>query len=62
MTEYRYPHFDRGLLREDSSFAGGPSPGEPLPDFDLPTTRGGRVSKRDFLGRTPFMLTFASFT
>lgn len=62
MEEYRYPHFKRELLMEDSAFAGGPSPGEPMPDFDLPTTDGGRVSKDDFVGERPLLLIFSSYT
>lgn len=60
--EYRYPHFKRELLMEDMSFSGGPVPGKPMPDFDLPTTDGGRVRKRDFVTQRPLLLTFASVT
>lgn len=60
--EYRYPHFKRALLIEDMGFAQGPMPGQEVPDFDLPTTDGGRVRKADFLGRRPLLLTFASVT
>jgi peroxiredoxin len=63
--EYRYPHFKRRLMIEDTAFGsyrGGPSPGEPVPDFDLPTTDGGRVRKSDFVGRRPLLLTFGSIT
>lgn len=59
---YRYPHFRRQILREDMAFRGGPSPGEPMPDFDLPTTNGGRVRKHDFVGRRPLLLTCTSIT
>jgi hypothetical protein len=59
--EYRYPHFERRLLLEDASFQVGPRPGEPMPDFDLPTTDGGHVRRADLLGR-PFLLAFGSFT
>ncbi|MCO5168753.1 MAG: hypothetical protein M9894_20630 [Planctomycetes bacterium] len=59
--EYSYPHFQRELLREDSSFTGGPTPGQPLPDFDLPTIDGGRLRRSDLAGR-PFALLFGSFT
>lgn len=60
--DYRYPHFERALLFEDAGFQGGPRPGEDVPDFDLPTTEGGRVRKSDFVGRQPLFLTLASFT
>ena len=59
--EYRYPHFKRELLAEDSSFAGGAPPGQPLPDFELPTTEGRRLRKGDLLGK-PLLLVFASYT
>lgn len=60
--EYRYLHFNRKLLMEDVAFAGGPSPGQQMPDFDLPTTDGGRVRKGDFVGQRPLLLTFGSVT
>ncbi|HET8632073.1 MAG TPA: hypothetical protein VFL91_31990 [Thermomicrobiales bacterium] len=59
--EYRYPHFRRELVLEDLAFRGGPWPGQPLPDFDLPTAGGGRVRKHDFVGR-PLLLLFGSVT
>lgn len=59
--DYRYEHFKKELLQEDSSFSHGPRPGEPLPDFDLPTVDGGRLRKRDLAGK-PFVLIFASIT
>jgi hypothetical protein len=60
--DYRYRHFKRGLLREDMAFARGPRPGDPMPDFDLPTADGGRIRKQDFVGREPLLMTFASVT
>jgi peroxiredoxin len=60
--EYRYPHFKRQLLAEDSAFERGPSPGEPMPDFELATTDGGRVSKNAFVGERPLLLVFSSYT
>jgi hypothetical protein len=60
--EYRYPHFRRELMMEDRQFTGGPAPGEPMPEFDLPTTDGGHVRKRDFVGQRPLLLTFGSVT
>ncbi|MDQ4105629.1 MAG: hypothetical protein M3157_00430 [Actinomycetota bacterium] len=60
--EYRYPHFKRQLLAEDLAFEQGPSPGEPMPDFELSTTDGGRVSKSDFVGERPLLLVFSSYT
>ncbi len=60
--KYRYPHFKREYLMADMAFEGGPSPGQPMPDFDLPTTEGDRLRKSDFDGRRPLLLTFASVT
>ncbi len=60
--EYRYPHFKRELLADDSAFEWGPSPGELIPDFELSTTDGGRVGKSDFVGERPLLLVFSSYT
>ncbi len=60
--KYRYPHFKRQLLIEDLAFRRGPSPGEPMPEFDLPTTEGGRIRKSDFVGQRPLLVTFSSVT
>ncbi len=62
MDTYRYPHFTRERLRDDLSFRAGQDPGWELPDFDLPTSDGGRVRKADFQGRRPLLVTFASIT
>ena len=59
--EYRYERFTRELLSEDASFRRGPRPGEPFPDFALPTADGGRLARADLAGR-PFFLTFGSIT
>ncbi len=61
MDEYRFSHFDREVLGEDVAFHGGPAAGDALPDFDLPTTSGGRLRRDDLLGR-PALITFASVT
>lgn len=60
--EYRIQHFSRALLQDDSSFLAGKDVGWPMADFDLPTTEGGRVRKRDYQGVRPFLITFASLT
>ena len=60
--EYRYPHFKRELLMEDMGFSAGPPLGEPMPDFDLPTTNGGRIRKSDFVGERSVLLIIGSFT
>ncbi len=65
---YRYARFHRGLSLEARLRPGrapgdaSPGPGDVMPDFDLPTTQGGRVSNTDFLGRKPLLLTCASIT
>ena len=61
-TVYRYARFTRGILFKDMAFRGGPSPGLPMPDFDLPTTDGGRVRLRDFIGKRPVVLVCTSIT
>jgi hypothetical protein len=59
---YRYERFERVLVKHDLAFEAGPRPGDPMPDFDLPTVEGGRVSKRDYVGKRPLLLTLGSFT
>ncbi len=59
---YRYAGFTRGILFEDMAFRGGSSPGQPIPDFDLPTTDGRRVRSRDFIGKRPVLLVCTSIT
>lgn len=44
------------------AFRAGPRPGEPMPDFDLPNTDGGRVRKSDFVGRQPLLMSMGSVT
>jgi Iodothyronine deiodinase len=59
--EYLYPHFKRAFFADDARFTAGPRPGEPMPDFDLATLAGPRLSKRDLAGK-PFLLGFGSYT
>jgi hypothetical protein len=59
---YRYPHFHTKLLMDDMRFVTGPAPGQPMPDFDLPTVDGRRVRRSDFVGRMPLLLTMGSVT
>jgi hypothetical protein len=59
--EYAYESFRRGVLRADASFRGGPRPGEPFPDFALPTADGRRARKADYVGR-PLFVTLGSIT
>jgi hypothetical protein len=58
---YRYDRFRREHLRDALAFRPGKDPGWQAPDFDLPTTRGGRLQRLDFQGRA-MLLTFASLT
>ena len=59
---YRFERFRREHLREGLAFPSGKDPGWQSPDFDLPTTQGGRFRKSDFLGQRPLLLAFASLT
>jgi hypothetical protein len=60
---YRYQHFHTKLLMDDLRFHAGPEPGEPMPEFDLPTTDGRRVTKGDFMGRRrPLLFSMGSVT
>jgi hypothetical protein len=60
--EYRVEHFSRTLLRDPLPFQQGRDAGWPIPDFDLPTTEGGRVRKSDFQGACPLLVTLACLT
>lgn len=59
---YRFERFRREHLREGLAFPSGKDPGWQSPDFDLPTTQGGRVRKGEFQGERPVLLAFASLT
>lgn len=62
-SKYRYSHFEPQFLMQDMSFGAAPEPGEPMPNFDLPTSfEGERIRKSDFVGRAPLLLTFGSVT
>jgi hypothetical protein len=61
MVPYRYAHFQRELMKEDSALRPSPGPGDLLPQFDLTSTEHGRVRSEDFIGRKLFV-TFASVT
>jgi hypothetical protein len=60
--EYDYRSFRLPRLLDDISFQGGPEPGDPFPDFDLPTTDEGRVTLPRLLRRGPALITMGSFT
>ena len=59
---YRFEQFQRAHLREALCFDQAKQAGEPLPDFDLPTTRGGRARKADYAGSRPVLISLASLT
>lgn len=61
--DYRYPRFDRHHVLSDlRGFTGGPTPGEDMPDFDLPTLDGTRLRRTDFVGKRPLVLVTGSYT
>ena len=60
--EYDYPSFRLPRLLNDISFESGPYPGEAFPDFDLPTTKGGRITRDQLIERGPALITMGSFT
>jgi len=60
--EYRIQHFSRALVHDALPSLQGGDVGWPIPDFDLPTTDGGRVRKRDFRGTSPLLVTLACLT
>lgn len=61
--EYRYTRFTTGLLFKDLRFRGsGPRPGDSLPEFDLATIDGTRITKKEILAERPLMLVFGSYT
>lgn len=59
---YRPAHLQHEMLEEDMGFRGGPRPGEPMPDFELPTTDGGMIRKGDYIGRIPLLMIMDSIT
>lgn len=62
-SQYRYDHVTPDVLRQDMAFGeGAPEPGDRLPDFDLPTTDGGRIRSADFPGTKPLLLVTGSYS
>jgi len=59
---YRFDHFRRQQLTDDLQLGARREAGWQVPEFDLPTTSGGRVKKSDFQGRRPVLLMFGSLT
>lgn len=60
--EYAYSSFRLPQLLDARAFRSGPYPGEPFPDFDLPTADGGRITRSQLLERGPALVTLGSFT
>ncbi|MFQ5947747.1 MAG: TlpA family protein disulfide reductase, partial [Acidimicrobiia bacterium] len=61
--EYRYEHFRTRQLFHDLMFRlSALRAGRPFPDFDLETTTGERVRKKDFIHERPLLLITASVT
>lgn len=58
---YNYESFERSVMEEDMSFQGGPRPGDPAPEIDLPTIDGGRFRLSDHRGK-PVLFEFGSYT
>ena len=62
-ADYRYHHFTTSLLFHDLRFhKGSKRPGETLPEFDLPTTKGEHVATKDLVGVQPLFLVTGSMT
>lgn len=61
-AEYSFDRFTRELLYEDFAFQAGPRPGQPFPEFELPTVDGETVSRADFVEKQPMLMIFSSFT
>ena len=60
--DYNYESFSRGLWEQSMHFAGGPRPGEPAPDFELPTVDGRLFRLSGLRGRRPALVQFGSLT
>jgi hypothetical protein len=61
-SKYRFDDLTTLMILDDLHFRrDDPGPGEKLPDFDLPTTQGGRFRSAD-LGSRPVFMIFGSRT
>jgi len=62
-SQYLYDHVTTKVLMDDMSFGDdAPRPGDRLPEFDLPTVDGDRISTRDFVGHKPLLLITGSYS
>jgi hypothetical protein len=62
-TDYRFTHLSIPLVMRDMRFGSGdPGPGDPFPEFDLPTLDGGRIRTADLAASGPMLIVFGSAT
>jgi hypothetical protein len=59
---YNYDTFRRHMMQQDMHFRGGPAPGQPAPDFDLPTLGGERFRLSQYRRQRPVLIEFGSIT
>jgi hypothetical protein len=59
---YNYDTFKKEMVQKDLHFPGGPGPGSPAPDFNLPTLDGRRFRLSDYRGERPVLIQFGSIT
>lgn len=61
--DYNYSHLTASIVLDDlrRTVSGGPRPGDPAPDFELPATEGERVRLSALRGQ-PVLLLFGSVT
>jgi hypothetical protein len=63
MSEYRYKKFTTNLLFRDLRFAqGAAAPGDRIPEFELLTTNGDRLTNSGVFGDKPVLFVFGSMT
>ena len=64
LETYNFRHFRPRHLWYDAKLtvrASGLAPGQPAPDFELPTTQGDKIRLSDLRGK-PVLVRFGSFT
>jgi peroxiredoxin len=61
--EYRFDRLTTGLAMRDMYYpSDAPRPGDQIPDFDMPTTDGGRFSRGDLAEKAATLLVFGSYS